>query len=196
MNLLKLTAFALAGTTISACGGGGGPTYDSLAAEGNAIIERYQFADDTAVMPTTETATYNGIAAYSSDFSDPVDVLFYAETLSEVQLVADFAAKEIEGTASNFRSVYDGVNITGTLDITDGQIVGNAFAANISGGIVETFEGYTATGTFSGALSGGFVGEDAAALYGEGSAEANWITDVPDFEVYSDTVNAVFIAEQ
>lgn len=176
MQSTTLTMFlaTAAVVTLSACGGsstgGGQSSFEQLSAEGTDLIARYGNAPTTALsaMPTG-TATYSGYAAYSTQFSSPADIVQFAETLSEVELTANFDTSALNGRAFNFRYVDPAYQVSGDLAIA-GNITGNSFDASISGTLTESFEGASLPVNWNGNLSGEFVGSNADALRGTGTA--------------------------
>lgn len=161
-------------SSISACGGSstsGGPSFETLSTSGSALLEQYGNAAPTGVdnMPITGTATYRGVAAYSSDSSDPVYIAQYADTLSELELNANFGTSTISGRAYNFKTNVPGVSIDGQVNV-NGTISGNTFDADLSGSTVESNEAITANLNYTGTAQGEFVGTDAQAVRGTGTA--------------------------
>lgn len=180
---------------LAACGGGSsGPSFDSLASEGNAIISRHIEAVPTPVMPVTGTATYDGVAAYSVFYTDPLDILSDPDTLSELQMTANFGSNTLTGRAYNFRSYDPTTNMSGELSITNGVISGNGFNADVGGTIRETGSGFDITADYVGSLSGDFYGGNADAVSGFGTATGT--PRAPYDYLGSLDVNSVFIAER
>jgi hypothetical protein len=166
------SAVALAGlVALSACGGGGGgvgasakadfgATYSSFAEmedRAEIIGGRYENSEITPMsdMPTSGSATYTGLAGFG-----PGDVMYLDEdditVASEARLQADFGRGVLSGELTNFQA-YDGTAISGSADITDGVIIDNQFAANVSGNVSSNI----LSGRLDGDLVGGFLGDDA-----------------------------------
>jgi hypothetical protein len=161
--------------SLSACGGSGtsgGPSFSSLSSTGQSILSQYGSAPttDVANMPQSGTATYRGVAAYSGDSSDPAYLAAHAQTLSQLELNADFGTSSISGRAYNFKTIRPGASVNGQIDI-NGTITGNTINATLTGSTQESFESiqdYTVN--YSGNVQGEFVGSGAEAIRGTGSA--------------------------
>lgn len=161
---------------VAACGGGstGGSSFSQLAAEGDRLVTLYGNATPTnpASMPVG-TATYRGVAAYSSSTSDPSRIVETARTVSALELTANFDADTINGRAYNFQvnePALPGITMSGQLDISNGIISGNGLQANISGVLTERYQNISLPVTYNGTLSGAFVGSNAQAIAGTGAA--------------------------
>ena len=174
---MKKSAFCfgtIAAMALTACGGGSSSSsnnsVDDLSESGIELIERLALLPetDTLDMPVSGTARYDGYAAYSSSTSDPVRIVSDPDTLSEVQLTANFGSSTISGSATNFQS-YEGVDIDGALAITNGTIVDATLTADIGGTLTE--DGVNVS--YDGEIQGGFLGEDAEAIAGTGYADAS-----------------------
>jgi hypothetical protein len=163
LNKTVLSSMAIV-SLLSACSGGSGSSqsFDQLATKGQNIIEKYQDADLTpeAAMPTSGTATYNGVAAFS-DVPDAEYIAENAEAVAALRLEANFGNNTISGKMDNFVD-YDNERADGSVQITNGSISGNTFNANLNGSL--TVDGDTASVT--GDMAGGFVGANANAVAG------------------------------
>lgn len=162
-------------TLLSACGGSstGVSSFEALSSRGQALLSQYGSAPvtDVANMPTTGTATYRGVAAYSSDYSSPVNIAQYATTVSDIELTANFANSTISGRADNFQQRVDpNISMSGQVDVVNGTISGNTFSAALSGTINESGYGLTVPVNYSGSVNGEFVGSGAEAVRGTGTA--------------------------
>lgn len=205
MNLnIKISGFLLGCSfVLTACGGSstGSSSFETIASEGQALIAQYGAAPttDVANMPTTGTATYEGAAAYSTQYSSAVAISQNATTVSDVTLTADFANSTVTGTADNFHTVSTpNVTLSGSLSL-NGNITGNTFNTNLNGTVTETITGLTGAqaslnGTqlpvsYTGSTSGEFVGSSAEAFRatGTGTGTATYLG-----ENLSQTVYAVF----
>jgi hypothetical protein len=149
---------------MSACSSSssGNQSFDQLATKGQNIITKYEDADLTpeSEMPTVGTATYNGVAAFSS-VADAEYIAENADAVAALRLEANFGDSTIGGKMDNFVD-YDNVRAPGSVQVTNGTISGNAFNADLDGDI--TIEGEAVT--VSGDMAGGFLGADANAVAG------------------------------
>ena len=107
-------------------------------------------------MPTSGSATYNGVAAYgqTQDFDQ---ILENPETMSTVTLQANFASDSVSGQLGNFRD-YENNALAGSVSLNNGSIAGNSISADLSGNVDSI--------PVAGALQAGFVGPDAEAVVG------------------------------
>lgn len=202
-TLKIVTTIVGSSSLLAACGGSstGSNSFETIASEGRSLVAQYGAAEatDPANMPTTGTATYNGAAAYSSDYSSAVNIAQYAETVSDVTLTADFANSTVTGTADNFHTVATpNVTLNGSLSL-NGTITGNTFSTDLSGTVTETITGLTGAEaayngtqvpvTYTGSTNGEFVGSSAEAFRatGTGNGTATFLG-----ENLSQNVNAVF----
>lgn len=170
---MKIVLFLGSALFLSACGGSGtsgGPSFNTLSSSGNRLIDQYGTAAETDVanMPTSGSATYKGVAAYSSDYSDAASILEYAGTLSELELTADFANSSISGRSYNFKNLDATTTVEGQINVS-GAITGNTFNATVSGNTEESYLNQSANVSYDGTASGEFVGTDAEAIRGTGS---------------------------
>jgi hypothetical protein len=202
-NLKIVVTLAGCSCFLTACGGSstGSSSFEAIASEGRSLIAQYGAAPttDIANMPTTGTATYNGAAAYSTQYSSAVDISQYATTVSDVTLTADFANSTVTGTADNFHTVSTpNVTLDGSLSL-NGNIIGDTFATNLNGTVTETITGLTGAQaslngiqipvSYTGSTNGEFVGSSAEAFRatGTGTGTATYLG-----EPLSLTVNAFF----
>lgn len=178
------TCLVLAGCFLmSACassGGGGGGAGGSSASlaqmerEASRLTERaYELdATPTADMPTTGTATYNGLFVALEEYS-PRDW----DIVGRVNLTADFDNNEIGGSVSDVRR-YDGVNYASAVRVENGVIVGNDFAADVAGDL----DAQGSTTNLDGRIYGEFQGANAEMLVANGQVDA--VTDGVIYEQY------------
>lgn len=145
---------------IAACGGSdngsSGASFNDLATRADALVARAETLEATPLesMPTTGTATYDGVAAFSrSELMETTDML------SAATVNANFGDSTISGQLSNFR-VYDGTAIDGTVAIQNGAISGTDFIADLSGQLSDDGEAILVDG----AMIGGFGGPNAEML--------------------------------
>lgn len=146
----------------SSSGGAGSASFDELARQGNALASRLENADPTPVanMPSSGSATYRGIAAYS-DTPNAEFILENGEIVSQVELNADFSSGAVDGKLTNFRW-YDNDRIAGSVDIRNGSIEGNELYADLSGSLTYGDGAEDVRGD----LAGIFAGQDAGAVVG------------------------------
>lgn len=106
-----------------------------------------------AQMPTSGTATYNGFV--SGQFAPTAATT--DNLIGDAVLTADFSGLgSVNGTLSNFNSTAQG-NLTGTLALTSGAIVGNLVNVSING----TLTGSSNSVAFATSGGGGFLGGNA-----------------------------------
>lgn len=192
MKILQSLALVAATGGLSACSSDDDfnlsdpPTFDDLAVEEANLIGEYAGEDFTPVddMPTSGSATYNGVAAYSSSEVSPDAIRADPDSLSSITMTADFSSSDIFGRAHDFQSAR-GIDIDGGLEITGGTITGNDFDANMGGTLTE--DGVEVS--YDGGVVGDFVGEGAEALEGSSAAVAT----PEDGDPY--VVRGVFIAD-
>ncbi|WP_145111087.1 transferrin-binding protein-like solute binding protein [Cereibacter sediminicola] len=190
MNIKNVVGLVVVAAGLSACGGSdGGTSFDSLATRGDSLIEKYEVVELTPVgsMPTAGTASYEGVAGYffSEAAYDAAESAADADVLSTVSLTANFSDSSIAGSLGNFKD-REGVSVSGSVAIKDGQIMDNVFMADLDGSITAENE----TATVRGVTYGGFVGGTAEAVMG--AIEADIIHGPSDVEgLYGE-----FIAER
>ena len=161
---------------LAACGGGstGGSSFEQLSTKGLNLVSEYGSAPVTQVssMPTG-TATYRGVAAFSSETSNPNQIIQTARTVSEIEITADFSASTLSGRAYNFKvsePTLPDITMSGEVAITNGVISQNQLTADISGTLVERASNIILPVTYNGTVTGNFVGDNAEAAIGTGSA--------------------------
>lgn len=164
-------------------------TAESLTSDGYDLIARFQTesATSAATMPSTGSATFEGVAAYSSTGGTVQDVIDNASSVSEVTMNANFGTSRISGTANNFRptQLTNVDQLSGQLNL-EGVITGTEFSGTVQGRITED-------GTpvdYGGSIDGSFLGDGALGLVGAGSATA------AVNGVYVGTAYGVWLAEQ
>jgi hypothetical protein len=196
-NIIKLVCLtSLLGLT--ACGGGDGVingsdftmapvTFSSLATTGTTLANQVDRLDITPIrnMPTSGTARFDGVGAYSASESTFEGVIENPDTLSKVSFDANFAKSTIQGRAYDFKSA-DGGAVTGSLNISNGVIDDNTFTADIGGRLNN--RGVPVT--YNGDVAGAFAGSKANALAGVGVATGK----ASGYE--NQTVTSVFVAKQ
>lgn len=196
-NIIKLVCLtSLVGLT--ACGGSDGVvnggdftaapvTFSSLATTGTTLANQVDRLEITPIgnMPTSGTARFNGVGAYSASESTFEGVLENPDTLSKVSFDANFAKSSIQGRAYDFKSA-DGGTVTGSLNISNGVIDDNTFTADIGGRLNNRGVPVTYTGD----VAGIFAGSKANALAGVGIATGK----ASGYD--EQTVTSVFVAKQ
>ncbi|MFU8863304.1 MAG: transferrin-binding protein-like solute binding protein [Rhodobacterales bacterium] len=179
-SILSIVAIA----TLSACGGSStGPSsfttagtpppaasnqaaFDERVSRGLALVDKYEDASVTAVMPTSGSASYSGLAGFSDVRNfDVEDVLATAD----VSMTANFTAGggTVSGDISNFLAINeDNTQIeaySGSLQISGGTIIGSNLVANVGGTLVDPEGAFSVTGN----MQGEFLGAGAEALRAE-----------------------------
>jgi hypothetical protein len=140
-------------------------TFENRVTRGTALVESFEAAGPTTVMPTSGTAQYRGVAGFSDvqDF-EQADVF----VTSDIAMTANFTASggTISGELSNFIAKDDEstfIPISGTLAIASADISGATFSSTVSGTLVGEGETVPVTGQ----VDGQFVGADAAGIGAE-----------------------------
>lgn len=131
----------------------------------------------TANMPTSGTADYKGVAAFSDDGRFNASDI---EATAELKMTATFApgGGSISGALSNFLYEEDDnlfIPLRGTLAIADAPITGATFSSSVSGTLTEGGERERISGTIDGQFRG-----DAAAMIGANIT----LREVDDNDVY------------
>jgi len=171
---------------LAACGGSSSdndderPSFEQLASRGNALEARLGALEETTVMPTTGSATYNGVAGFDMGGDNASDML------AELSLQANFADSTVGGKLSNF-TTSDGSQMEGELNVADGIMNQQAFDANVSGTLRDGAE----SSTFDGTMNGAFLGANADAVSGtmNGSMEGTLANGATEF-------GGAFVAEK
>lgn len=170
----NLSSLAIA-LSVGACGGGGTgvsdqASFETLNVSAQGLLERHKSLSvtDIANMPDSGIATYRGVAAYSSEYSDIDRIIKYAGTLSDLELSADFARSTLSGRVFNFKNFDATTTVNGHLEV-NGTISGNSFSASIAGETLEIYHGDSVTVSYSGNVSGDFIDSNAESLRGSGS---------------------------
>lgn len=177
MNIQISTILATTAVmTLTACGGSstGGSSFEQISSTGLNLISDY---GNTPVTPVLSmpigTATYRGAAAFSTETSDPNQIIQTARTVSEVEVIANFSSSTISGRAFNFKfsdPTLPDITMSGELAITNGVISQNQLTANLSGTLTENTLNMTLPVTYNGTIAGSFVGDNAVAALGTGTA--------------------------
>jgi hypothetical protein len=156
---LASVIFALCG--LSACGGAstGTSEFEQFASQGATLADRFESAELTEMMPASGTASYTGMAAFAFDPSSAS--LGSADVAARLTLQADFSGQTIGGQLTDFLDLED-VRYSGSVNLLNGVITGNEFAANVDGALTRPSGSTSVTGQMVGA----FVGSGAEASAG------------------------------
>lgn len=159
----RLTVIAAALSGLSACIGTDNPDFNQQAIDGAQLIGSFQGRQLTplADMPGTGRATYTGVAGFNLD--QPGSTLNPFELLADLEVVSDFDTNEVTGDLSSFNTP-DGPG-TGTIPLTNGEIVGNALVMDANGQIGLPDGDSMA---INADLAGVFRGNGAAVVVGSG----------------------------
>ncbi|WP_303360039.1 transferrin-binding protein-like solute binding protein [Paracoccus sp. (in: a-proteobacteria)] len=154
---------------LAGCGGGGSsssspsgdPSRVSFDAMRNGLLALDQelAQANSVIAPTQGRATYNG---YMSGGRSADMALNDPEFASRVQLRANFDRQTMDGRFYQFAD-KDNNSVQGELTLSDGQIDGRRFEADVAGRLTDS------NGTrirVSGETDGGFYGAGAAAVVG------------------------------
>ncbi|NPD16822.1 hypothetical protein HOY34_16640 [Xinfangfangia sp. D13-10-4-6] len=168
---LRIPAALAVLSLMTACSGGGGddsPTVEYASDAANAarlVAETANLSQTSASsMPVTGRAEYDGVVGMA--FGGAPASIASAQMLGEMDLTANFATGQISGEFDDFNTAA-GQELNGALRVTNGRITGNGFAADINGNLTGAG---TAPGAVTGAINGDFLGTNAAAIEGTGSA--------------------------
>lgn len=161
MSSSRLTSVIFALCGLSACGGAstGSSEFEQFASQGASLVDRFESADLTEMMPTSGAASYTGMAAFEFDPSGAS--LDSADVAARLTLQADFSDQTIGGQLTDFLDSQD-VRYSGAVNVLNGVITGNEFAANVDGALTRPSGSTVVTGQ----LVGAFVGNGAAASAG------------------------------
>jgi hypothetical protein len=189
---MKFSTFKIAlvapviAVTLSACGGGtsGISGFEDLGNKADGITKRvndigeYDAESDTfknktevGEMPTQGTAAYAGVAGLwlnddQQKGEDDRAIGGTPEVAAEISLTADFETSEISGSLTNFQASKEDDTLNGTVDISGGSISGGNLNANLSGTLGGNVDGQDEEHTFTGAMTGTFLGDNAEAAVG------------------------------
>lgn len=166
---MKPLKFVIVSALLSACGGGaetpavlmpvfsqvgsGTATVSEAASSATAIDSLNNAISSGAVvigLPQASSARYNGVAGVT--FASGTSVF------GKMQLDADFSAKTVSGTSSDYiievSDAFGGGTVvpTGTISI-DGEIVGPTFSADFDGNLTTGLGTYTLTSKMNGVFA-------------------------------------------
>lgn len=154
---MKLPQFFLgANLLLAACGGGGSgggggdPDYEAMRVRSVALNDRIVNATATPAdsMPTAGTATYSGLAGFSTTNGGP------SEIMSEASLTANFDNSSISGGLANFRHYQNGA-MPGSVSFQNGTIDKNKFEADLGGSLTVQNAAAPVAGQMTGVFGGG-----------------------------------------
>lgn len=169
---------------LAACGGVGGGvggdarSFGDLAEEGEFLLATYGELDRTPVADLPSgSVRYDGVAAFSSFYSDRANIVADPDSLAAVRFDADFDANTISGRAYDFRATT-GVPISGSLSFDGAAIRDGSFISPISGTLTEG----GARVSYGGTVQGDVVGTGGQAVVGSAAATAT--ADGVSYPVY------------
>lgn len=116
---------------------------------------------ETINMPSTSSALLSGLAVMYIADKTTNKLYGYEGTMS---LTADFSTNNLGGNISDLSSLVNATKVPGQLNIEDGNITYNEYAANLNGS--ATLNSYFNT-TITGKLQGGFYGPNAEETAGK-----------------------------
>jgi hypothetical protein len=194
-SILRLFVLTLPVAALSACGGSSTSlseaSFEQLDSRGDEIADRFMDARETAIddMPRSGSASYSGVAAYGmGSVGDLVSGGEEATLASAMTLNADFRTGEIHGAFTGFKSSLEGYeDTTGRINIRNGGIVDNVFAAELDGQIA----GGDAQVVVAGEMYGAFLDRRA-----QGVAGGMEMVFTDEIKETSNEVSGVFIGEQ
>lgn len=166
---IKFTSALAALSILASCGGGGTGTssltptsFASKGLQAANLIADYGDAPSTNVtnMPIGEF-NYKGVAGFNFGNRSNAYIASNAQALGDVNLQANFTNSTISGSMTNFVD-YENTPGVGRVDLRNGVISGNAFAADATGTVTLAGEPLVVQSN----LVGGFAGTQAEALIG------------------------------
>ena len=123
-------------------------------------------------MPVGGTAHYDGVIGFDG-VSDRADfILPGAFMTADLDLDVNFGTNSMTGTASEFRSESDDIEVDGNLGLS-GDITGASFSGTLSGQFSQTWYAGTVDIDLDGDFEGSFYGSDAGSLVAAGIAEGS-----------------------
>lgn len=175
MNKLKFTSALGVLVFVAACGGGGdgddNPVAEYATDSGHAatLVNETSAMSATGIadMPTTGRAEYDGVVGMA--FGGRPASLSEADMIGDVDMRADFSTNRITAEMDDFNT-SSGQEMRGELRMPNGRISGSGFAGGVSGRLTG---GSTSPGNVSGNIAGDFLGNNAAAIAGGGSATSD-----------------------
>lgn len=175
MKTIKLGAAFGLFSVLAACGSGGGDddnplaeyTQDSDRAVALVAETSMMRETDPSRMPTQGRADYDGVVGMA--FGGQPASLSEARMIGDLDMTADFTNNRISGEMDDFNT-RGGREIQGELRMTNGRISGSGFDSDISGRLTG---GGRSPGNVSGNISGDFLGRNADAISGGGTATSD-----------------------
>lgn len=170
---------------LAACGGGASsgsqatPTinqYANLKNQQLGFVSRNANTAPTAAMPVVGTASYRGVATFGR--TDMDNVLANPDVAAQVNLQADFAGKNVQGSMQHFVD-RSNTPISGSLAMVAAPVTGNTFQGTMTGTLVN---GQGATSN-SVAMTGVILGLTAESMAGTAFPASNGT--LPAFGIFS-----------
>lgn len=154
---------------LAACGGGGSssgsqatPTisqHSQLSNQQLGFALRNPNPVATTALPVVGTATYLGVATFSS--TNMQQALVNPDVAAQVNLYADFGGKNVQGTMQNIVD-RSSTPITGSLGMVAAPITGNTFQGTMTGTLIDgqgtTMNSVPIAGTFFGPTADSMIG--------------------------------------
>ena len=158
----------VAAVSLTACGSSEASLED-LQESADALYERIDLMEATLLsdMPTTGSARYEGVGAYSGTTADPDSIMANPSSYSNVDVNVNFASGQVTGSAYNFKSAADDATIDGEITI-NGNVSGNTIVGTFSGSLQESIDtgdvSVSANVAYNGMVEGAFAGDNADAI--------------------------------
>jgi hypothetical protein len=146
-------------------------TYVALLAEMMALDAALSPFVPSAAMQNSGSATFDGVASLK-----PLAAL-NPELLSRFNLTAQFADDTVSGELFDFADA-DGSPITGTVDLENGAIAGNALSFDMNGSLTRDGKAVVVAGTGQGNFGGEGPTKLLGGLVGTTKEEANPVVPI------------------
>ena len=161
-NTNALWALTICGTLLMAgCASNGGsgssgqPSFSDLQSDAQSDFQATASLSETATMPTSGNADYEGTALIVMDIAGETGETLYGSS----EFTANFSSSAMTGQVDDIVGETVG-DVSGALNVSGGTITGNKIAGQMDGDL--TAKGTTAQVTST--ISGKFVGSDADAI--------------------------------